>query len=74
MSGKGNNMKSSYILRIAAGVYLVYLAYGLTGELMARTASNLWVAAGAAALFAVVGGVLVITTGIALYKESKEQD
>lgn len=79
MSGTNNNAKppqTSLILRLLGGGYLVYLAWDLAKD---NLGLNLFTAA--AAVFALVGGALFITSAVTLVrsdyfydKPAREQD
>ena len=55
--------KSSLVIRFIAGMYLLYLAYGLFTGLDAPDGAPMGVSLGVGALFVVCGLVLVILNG-----------
>lgn len=55
--------KSSLVIRFIAGIYLLYLAYGLFTGLDAPDGAPVGVSLGVGALFVVCGLVLVIFNG-----------
>lgn len=60
--------KSSLIIRVVAGMYLIYLAYELLMGLNASEGAPVGVAIGAAVIFAIFGIVLVAVSGRAFLK------
>ncbi len=60
--------KSSLIIRLIAGMYLIYLAYELFMGLNTSEGAPIAVAIGAAVIFAICGVVLVIVSGRAFLK------
>ena len=60
--------KSSLIIRLIAGMYLIYLAYELLMGLNAAEGAPVAVAIGAAVIFAAFGIVLVVINGRAFLK------
>lgn len=60
--------RSSLIIRLVAGIYLIYLAYELFMGLNAAEGAPVAVAIGAAVIFAFCGIVLVVVSGNAFLK------
>ena len=52
--------KSSQIIRLIAGLYLIYLAYQLGSQVITHTAPNPYIMGGFAVLFLLIGGVLSV--------------
>ena len=63
-----NTPKSSLVIRIVVGMYLIYLAYQLFMGLNSAGGAPVAVAVGAGLLFAVCGVVLVFVSGRAFLK------
>lgn len=57
--------KSSLVIRVVAGMYLMYLAYQLVTGLSSNTAENapMWVSITAAVVFAICGVIMVFFSG-----------
>lgn len=60
--------KSSLIIRLIAGMYLIYLAYELFMGLNASEGAPKALVIGAAAIFTIFGVILVIVSGKAFLK------
>lgn len=60
--------KSTLIIRLIAGFYLIYLAYELFTSLQMENGAPVWLAAAAGVVFAVCGAVLVFISGKAFLK------
>lgn len=60
--------KSTLIIRLIAGFYLVYLAYELFTGLQVENGAPVWLAEAAGAVFAICGAVLVFVSAKAFLK------
>jgi|GEM_PF-761173 len=72
---KGNQSKVSYTLRLIAGGYLLYLAYGLFQEIIAgKVIDQKILIIAATIVFTIVGAVLVVTSIRILWRQYKDNN
>jgi len=71
---KGNQSKASYSLRLVAGGYLIYLAYGLSQDIFAgKIIDNKVLIIAAMIIFTVAGILLVFTSVRFFWKDYKDK-
>lgn len=68
----GNRMKSTYMLRIIAGAYLIYLAYSLIAGYVRGESPAFWTALAGAA-FGIIGAGLLYFSAKGWLRCSKEE-
>ena len=62
------NPSGTYVFRLLAGGYLVYLAYSFVTGYLEGTSDNFWLTVIAAGSFGIIGAVFVILSLKNLYK------
>lgn len=64
--------KASYLIRLIGGVYLLYLVWGLAGDLRNGVVEHTALILFAAVLFALIGVLFLVTSIRYLLKERKK--